>query len=212
MKKLALCFLLVATACSVARAQQSNAEGFACTAPSAVTLAPVNAPLPDTAIVPAVSIVIPATAVSVTATQKMEPVKVTPKPTIIQPVPKTLPPPQLKVANAVTGTINPVEFLSGSTQLTSDSKLILNEMASILSTVDWESLTIIGNTDNQGNPTDNKILSLKRATIVRSYLISKGLPFRKLKVRGDGGSNPIDSNKTPLGRRLNRRIDFTLEN
>jgi len=119
--------------------------------------------------------------------------------------------PLLKVANVVTGTMNPVEFLSGYSQLTPDSKLILNEMATILLSKDWITLTIIGNTDNQGNPSNNKILSLKRATIVRDYLVSKGLPIKKLKVRGNGGSNPIDSNKTPLGRRLNRRVDFILE-
>lgn len=125
----------------------------------------------------------------------------------------TSPPlPQLKVANVVTGTLNPVEFISGSSQLTPDSKLILQEMASILLAKDWKSLTIIGNTDNQGNPANNLILSLQRASIVRSYLVSKGLPMKKQKIRGDGGSNPIDSNKTPLGRRLNCRVDFVLEN
>jgi OOP family OmpA-OmpF porin len=119
--------------------------------------------------------------------------------------------PQLKVPNVVTGTTNPVEFLSGSSQLTPDSKLILNEMATILRAKEWKNLTIIGNTDNQGYASNNKALSLKRAIIVRDYLISKGLPLSKLKVRGDGGVNPIDSNKTLLGRRLNRRIDFVLE-
>jgi len=120
-------------------------------------------------------------------------------------------PPQLKVANVVTGTLNPVEFLSGYSQLTPNSKLILDEMAVILQTKEWKSLTIIGNTDNQGYASNNKVLSLKRAVIVRDYLVSRGLPLKKLKVRGDGGLNPIDSNKTPLGRRLNRRIDFVLE-
>ena len=120
--------------------------------------------------------------------------------------------PQLKVANVVTGTMNPVEFLSGSNQLTPDSKRILNEMANILLTKDWKSLTITGNTDNQGDPSNNLILSLQRAGIVRSYLVSKGLPMKKLKIHGNGGSNPIESNKTPLGRRLNRRVDFVLEN
>jgi len=121
-------------------------------------------------------------------------------------------PPQLKVANVVTGTMNPVEFLSASSQMTPDSKLILDEMASTLLSKEWKNMTIVGNTDNQGNPQNNKILSLKRAVIVKNYLISKGLPSKKLKVRGDGGTHPINTNKTPLGRRLNRRVDFILEN
>lgn len=139
---------------------------------------------------------------------------VTPPAPVVAPVvpekPATPAPPQLKVANVVTGTMNPVEFQTGSSTLTADSKLILDEMASILLKKEWKSMKIIGNTDNTGDPTINKTLSLKRANIVKAYLVSKGLSAEKLTTSGAGGTNPIDSNKTALGRRLNRRIDFEL--
>jgi outer membrane protein OmpA-like peptidoglycan-associated protein len=134
-------------------------------------------------------------------------------PVVAPPVPPIAKPvPQLKKANVVTGTMNPVEFETGSSILTADSKLILDEMAAILLTKDWKSMLIIGNSDNVGNATTNKALSLKRANIVKTYLVSKGLSADKLFTRGDGPINPIDTNKTAMGRRLNRRVDFEVTN
>jgi hypothetical protein len=42
------------------------------------------------------------------------------------------------------------------------------------------------------------------------YLVAKGIDRKRLRSQGFGFDRPITSNKTPLGRAKNRRVEFRL--
>ncbi len=65
-----------------------------------------------------------------------------------------------------------------------------------------------GHTDSDGNPRSNAKLSLARARSATAYLVSQGVPARKLRAIGYGQAQPIASNKTEQGKARNRRISF----
>jgi outer membrane protein OmpA-like peptidoglycan-associated protein len=67
-----------------------------------------------------------------------------------------------------------------------------------------------GYTDNWGNPDSNKALSLLRANAVVDFLVREGVASSKLKAVGYGQERPIATNRTPAGRRLNRRVEFRI--
>ncbi len=71
--------------------------------------------------------------------------------------------------------------------------------------------TIEGHTDDRGNNNKNKILSEKRASSVRQYLLANmDIPEEQISRVGYGESRPIASNKTKEGREKNRRIDIVI--
>ena len=65
---------------------------------------------------------------------------------------------------------------------------------------------IEGYTDNKGNAQYNQKLSEKRAKAVYNELIKLGIDKSRLSYRGLGEANPIASNATEEGRKLNRRV------
>src|SRR6185369_16485760 len=68
---------------------------------------------------------------------------------------------------------------------------------------------INGHTDNTGDATSNKTLSLKRANAVVDYLISKGIDQTRVSAKGYGSERPIVSNDDELGgREINRRTEI----
>jgi len=72
-------------------------------------------------------------------------------------------------------------------------------------------IRITGYTDSMGDNEFNKALSLQRVKSVAQYMIDKhGLQPDQIEIIGAGESNPIASNETLEGRKLNRRIEFTL--
>jgi OOP family OmpA-OmpF porin len=101
-----------------------------------------------------------------------------------------------------------IEFEQGSALLTDSGKLILDEMASVLTKVNTKKVEVIGHTDNVGSPARNMALSRSRADSVKTYLVAKGLPSELVGTSGMGADQPIVPNTTEEGRRRNRRIEF----
>jgi general secretion pathway protein A len=73
-------------------------------------------------------------------------------------------------------------------------------------------IVIEGYTDSMGNYIYNKNLSKIRADMVKSYLISRGIPTTKISTFGRGPNNPIQSNETSEGRKKNRRVEIRVKN
>jgi outer membrane protein OmpA-like peptidoglycan-associated protein len=71
-------------------------------------------------------------------------------------------------------------------------------------------IIIRGYTDSQGNDSYNKNLSRLRANSVKSFFVGQGISPSRIKTFGMGSENPIRSNKTSGGRRLNRRVEIEL--
>lgn len=68
---------------------------------------------------------------------------------------------------------------------------------------------IAGYMDNQGDEKELLEISHRRAAAIKSYLVSQGVPARKLTAVGMGSKNPVDTNDKVYGRMMNRRIVIT---
>ena len=86
----------------------------------------------------------------------------------------------------------------------------LNEVVSIMLGTPGILLYIDGHADYVGSDTFNQTLSENRARAVQSYLKSKGISASQLHASGFGKSRPVADNKTPAGRRQNRRVELRL--
>ena len=74
-------------------------------------------------------------------------------------------------------------------------------------------ITLLGYTDNKGEPAYNKKLSQHRADAVKQALINLKVPSQRIVASGLGEDNPVDDNNTDEGRAKNRRVEiqFTKE-
>ena len=70
-------------------------------------------------------------------------------------------------------------------------------------------ILVEGYTADVGKPAGQMNLSVERTRTVMNALISAGIPKDLFTYKGYGGTNPIGSNKTEEGRKLNRRVDIT---
>jgi len=68
-------------------------------------------------------------------------------------------------------------------------------------------IDIIGHTDNVGTAEYNLALSIRRATAVKTYLVSQGVNANIIDVRGMGMSDPAARNDTEAGRAKNRHVE-----
>ena len=69
-------------------------------------------------------------------------------------------------------------------------------------------LEVAGHTDSVGGSSYNMELSRKRAQQVLEHLVNNGATRNRLRTRGYGLSQPVDTNKTDAGRAANRRVTF----
>jgi outer membrane protein OmpA-like peptidoglycan-associated protein len=69
-----------------------------------------------------------------------------------------------------------------------------------------------GHTDNAGDPSLNKDLSMKRASKIRGYMTINGINFERVRISGWGGSRPVADNNTEEGRTMNRRVEMMIVN
>jgi outer membrane protein OmpA-like peptidoglycan-associated protein len=70
-------------------------------------------------------------------------------------------------------------------------------------------ILVEGYTADVGKPAGQMNLSVERTRTVMNALISDGIPTKLFTYKGYGGANPIGSNETEEGRKLNRRVDIT---
>lgn len=69
-------------------------------------------------------------------------------------------------------------------------------------------IRIVGHTDSRGSARVNDLFSLARASRIQAYLLTKGIPLDRMDAVGAGSTQPVSSNATEEGRRLNRRIEL----
>jgi outer membrane protein OmpA-like peptidoglycan-associated protein len=108
--------------------------------------------------------------------------------------------------------------LSGSVLFASNKYALLNtamtkldQVAEALKAQDADKRMVVeGHTDSQGSDNINQPLSLNRATAVRDYLVSRGVPSEKISAVGMSSSKPIVDNKTAENRANNRRVEIVI--
>jgi len=76
---------------------------------------------------------------------------------------------------------------------------------------DLARIYIAGHADITGNDAINEPLSRRRAESVANFLASEGVSRALIQTEGFGSRKPTASNETVEGRRLNRRVEITLE-
>ncbi|WP_194974913.1 OmpA family protein [Aquiflexum lacus] len=117
---------------------------------------------------------------------------------------------------AISGTaivLDNIQFNRGTSDF-ADSKSIqvLDNLVIFMKVNEHIKIRLEGHTDNAGDPTLNKDLSMKRASKIRAYLTINGVDFERVRISGWGGSRPIADNQTEEGRVLNRRVEMLIEN
>jgi outer membrane protein OmpA-like peptidoglycan-associated protein len=103
---------------------------------------------------------------------------------------------------------NKILFGAGSHAVAASSHAVLKKIAGIIKDCGSVTIEIDGYTDNVGGSEINKSLSERRAKSVADFLTSIGVDAGKLKAVGHGDENPIASNDTAEGRKMNRRIEL----
>jgi chemotaxis protein MotB len=123
---------------------------------------------------------------------------------------------QLKNRMTVINLTSEVLFASGSARITSTGKQLLDVIAASLNAYPERAISIEGHTDNvpigaNSSFGSNWELSTARAQAAVDYLQQHAqVAPGRLQVVGHGEHQPVASNETAEGRRLNRRIEIRL--
>ncbi|MFQ3575536.1 MAG: LysM peptidoglycan-binding domain-containing protein [Cytophagales bacterium] len=107
------------------------------------------------------------------------------------------------------GAFENVYFDYDSYALRPESRLVLNELIELAKKFPNIQIEMNANTDNFGSSDYNKKLSEQRGNAVLKYLSEKGLDNASI-IQARGSDYPLASNENPMGRQLNRRVEFTI--
>jgi len=106
---------------------------------------------------------------------------------------------------------NPVSFKTGSNELTDEGKAALKQVKDFLVAKDYITLLRVeGHSDNSGDEADNQKRTEQRAIAVCRWLIANDIDCKRLIAVGFGSNKPVESNDTPEGKAMNRRMVFAL--
>jgi outer membrane protein OmpA-like peptidoglycan-associated protein len=105
-----------------------------------------------------------------------------------------------------------IDFEHGSAKLVPEAEPVLSELVHLLvGHTDLGVLTIVAHTDGEGDEAENMALSEQRAQVVMDALVDAGISPKRLRIRGYGATRPIATNRTPMGRAENRRIELVFD-
>lgn len=105
-----------------------------------------------------------------------------------------------------------VLFASAKSELLPSALVKLNNVAEALTQQDPDSKIVVeGHTDSQGGVAYNQDLSVRRAQVVRDYLVSRGIAADRITAEGFGPTRSIADNKSSEGRANNRRVEIVVE-
>lgn len=103
-------------------------------------------------------------------------------------------------------------FPINSAELGLDTRQDLERLAAeIMGRDDLARVFIAGHADITGTDAINDPLSQRRADSVARFLMEQGVAQNLMQTEGYGSKRPVASNETVEGRKLNRRVEITLE-
>ncbi len=86
----------------------------------------------------------------------------------------------------------------------------LDVLASYLVANPTAIIMVHGYTDSQGTDKYNNVLGLRRAKLVKDYLVSRGVDPKTLQIKNHGEKDLIAIESSPESRRYNRRVEFQI--
>ena len=101
-------------------------------------------------------------------------------------------------------------FEVGSSKLQPRALMHLDALAESLDEYPGSRVTVIGHTDDSGSEDLNQRLSEARSESVAAYMTKKGVDGSRLESLGKGESEPAFTNKNPMGRAKNRRVEIVI--
>lgn len=110
-----------------------------------------------------------------------------------------------KIAPGRSLTLSNIFFETNSFTLNPQSESELDFLAEWMNENKGWTFEIGGHTDNLGSLSDNKLLSQRRADVVKEGLIRRGVSAKRLITMGYGAQLPIGNNNSAAGRAKNRR-------
>ena len=102
-----------------------------------------------------------------------------------------------------------VVFESSKADLSFTAKQTLDKVVDAMNRYQRPVVEVAGHTDDSGPDDANQKLSLFRATAVLEYLKISGIDGLRLRAIGFGETSPVASNSTEVGKKQNRRVEFT---
>ncbi len=115
-----------------------------------------------------------------------------------------------EVVQQFSGVIRGIYFDLNKDTIKPKSMPVLDRAVDVLKEFPSINIEISGHTDSTGTREYNLDLSNRRAGSVKKYLVDNGIEDARVKVRGAGPDEPIDTNKSAAGRAKNRRIEFEI--
>ncbi len=116
--------------------------------------------------------------------------------------------PNVEVTNTAIRIHQKVHFDFNRARIRAVSFPLLNTVAQVLKDYPNIAVEVQGHTDSRGLDEFNLKLSEARAQAVRDYLVQQGVAVTRLTAHGYGEAQPIESNRTAVGRAANRRVEF----
>lgn len=102
-------------------------------------------------------------------------------------------------------------FNPGSTKLSERDQAKLDFMLTYLSLQNPQGkLVLKGHTDSKGSRFANIKVAKKRVSVIKKYLISKGVKASRILTKAYGEARPTTTNRYPGGRQLNRRVEISI--
>ncbi len=107
--------------------------------------------------------------------------------------------------------VKPVYFVVDKSYLTEYTKGKLDKLVTLLEENPEYNVNLFGHTDSQASEEYNMDLAAARVKSVTKYLVEKGLDKSRItNTEALGESQPVASNDTEEGRKLNRRVEFEI--
>ena len=109
-----------------------------------------------------------------------------------------------------------INFQTESSDLSNSEKTKLDKLIDELKNNPKWRVNSIGHTDNTGSMKYNQILSVLRSESVKTYMINRGISFKRIETIGMGEIHPlaenvaVDGSDSPTGRAANRRVEIQI--
>lgn len=103
-----------------------------------------------------------------------------------------------------------INFEYNKSILTNDMKAILDSKVDVLKKYSDVKLECVGHTSTAGPDVNNYELGMKRAQVVKDYLVGKGIDSSRISLKSEGEKHLAYPEDTEASKSKNRRVEFTI--